>query len=63
MHVFKEIDFFFLSKYTFIRFVTSCNKGSLVSWNGGGGGGTTLNRRVLLGGRVALGKGLAFLGF
>jgi len=40
--------------------VTSRNKGSPVGWSGGGGGGVTLSRRVPLGGRAALGRGLAF---
>ena len=52
-----------MSKYTFIRFVTSYSKNSPVGWNGGGGGGAILNRRVLLGKKVALDRGLAFLGF
>ena len=67
----SPLNFFSLSKYTFIRFVTSYNRGLLVSWNGGvrgseGRGKVPLGRRVLLGGRaplsgrVPLGGGLAF---
>jgi len=40
--------------------VTSYSKGLPVSWSGGGRGGATLSRRVPLGRRVALGRGLAF---
>ncbi len=54
------LNFFFLSKYTFIRFITFYSKGLLVSWSGGGGGGVTLSGRAPLGKRAALGKGLAF---
>jgi len=43
--------------------VTSYSKGLPVGWSGGGGSGATLNRRAPLGGRVALGGGLAFWGF
>ena len=56
-------------KYTFIRFITSYSEGLPVSLNREGGGGATLNKKVLLSGRVALGKrvalsrGLAFQGF
>jgi hypothetical protein len=54
-----------LSKYTFIKFITSCNRGSLVSWNGvkgsgGGKGRVPLDRKVPLGGRVPLSKRVAF---
>ena len=54
------LNFFSLSEYTFIRFVTSYSKGLPVSWSGEGRGGVTLSRRALLGGRAALGRGLAF---
>ena len=40
--------------------MTSCGKGSPVSWSGGGRGGVTLNRKVPLGKRTALNRGLAF---
>jgi len=40
--------------------MTSRSKGSPVSWSGGGRGRATLSRRAPLGGRVALGRGLAF---
>jgi len=40
--------------------VTSRSKGLPVSWSGGGRGGATLSRRVPLGGRAALGRGLIF---
>jgi len=56
----SPLNFFSLSKYTFIRFVTSYGKGLLVSWSGGGGGGVTLSGRAPLGGRAALGRGSAF---
>ena len=36
--------------------MTFYNKSSPVSWNRGGGGRATLNKKVLLGGRVALSK-------
>ena len=49
-----------MSKYTFIRFVTSYSKGSLIGWSGEGGGGVTLNKKIPLNGRVALGRGLVF---
>ena len=55
-----------MSKYTFIRFITSYSRGLLVSWDGGVGGGgggrgrAPLGRRALLGGRVPLGGRLAF---
>ena len=49
-----------MSKYTFIRFVTSCGGGSPVGWNRGGGGGRGGKGRALLGKRVALGGGSAF---
>jgi len=60
-----------LSKYTFIRFVTSYSRGLLVSWSrgvrggGGGRGRVPLGRRaplgrVPLGGRIPLGRRLAF---
>jgi hypothetical protein len=44
-----------LSKYTFIRFITSYSRGLLVSWSRGarGGGG---GEKVPLGGRAPLGK-------
>jgi len=56
----SPLNFFFLSKYTFIRFVTSYSKGLPVSWSGGGRGEVTLSGRAPLGRRVALGRGLAF---
>ena len=56
----SPLNFFSLFKYTFIRFITSCNKGSPVGWNRGGGGKVTLNKRVPLGGKAALNKRLAF---
>jgi len=40
--------------------VTSYSKGLPVGWSGGGKGGATLSRRAPLGGRAALGRGLAF---
>jgi len=56
----SPLNFFSLSEYTFIRFVTSCGKGLPVDWSRGGGGGATLSRRAPLGRRAALGGGLAF---
>ena len=56
----SPLNFFSLSEYTFIRFVTSYSKGLPVGWSGGGGGGATLSGRVPLGRGVALGRGLAF---
>ena len=56
----SPLNFFSLSKYTFIRFMTSYNKDSPVGWSGGGGGGATLNRKVPLDGRAALSGGSAF---
>ena len=59
----SSLNFFSLSEYTFIRFITSRSKGLPVGWSRGGGGGATLSGRAPLGGRVALGRGLAFWGF
>jgi hypothetical protein len=62
----SPLNFFSLSKYTFIRFMTSYNRGLLVSWDGGvryggaGGGRAPLRRRAPLDGRVPLGGGLVF---
>ena len=56
----SPLNFFSLSKYTFIRFITSYSKGLPVSWSGGGRGGVTLSRRAPLGRKAALGKGLVF---
>ena len=56
----SPLNFFSLSEYTFIRFITSYSKGLPVNWSRGGRGGVTLSRRAPLGGRVALGGGLAF---
>ena len=44
-----------MSKYTFIRFVTSYNKSSPVGWSGGAGGSRS-RERVLLGEKVLLNK-------
>jgi len=46
-------NFFSLSKYIFIRFVTSYSGGLLVGW-GRGAGGSKDGERVPLGGRVPL---------
>jgi len=43
--------------------MTSYSRGLLVSWSGGGKGRATLSRRVPLGKRVALSRGLVFWGF
>jgi len=64
----SPLNFFSLSKYTFIRFVTSYSRGLPVSWGrgakgGGGGGRVPLGRRAPLGGRVPLGGIVAFWGF
>jgi len=59
----SPLNFFSLSKYTFIRFITSYSKGLLISWSRGGGGGATLSGRAPLGGRVALGRGQRSRGF
>ena len=40
--------------------MTSCGKGLPVGWSGGGRGGATLSRKVFLGKKVALNRGLAF---
>ena len=45
--------------------MTFYSRGSPVGWNGRGGGSggkkrVSLSRRVLLGGKLALGRGLAF---
>jgi len=56
----SPLNFFSLSEYTFIRFVTSYSKGSPVNWSRGGKGKATLSRRAPLGRRAALGKGLVF---
>ena len=50
-----------MSKYTFIRFVTSYSKGLPVSWGrgargGGGRGRVPLGRRAPLGGRAPLSR-------
>ena len=55
----SPLNFFFLSKYTFIRFMTFYNRGSPVGWNRGVGGGRG-KRRAPLGGRVFLGGKIAF---
>ena len=61
----SPLNFFSLSKYTFIRFVTSYSKGLLVGWDrggrggGGGGGRAPLGGRAPPSGRVPLGGGLA----
>ena len=55
----SPLNFFSLSKYIFIRFVTSYNKNSLVGW-GRGAGGSRGKRRVPLGRRIPLGKGVVF---
>jgi len=54
----SPLNFFSLSEYTFIRFVTSRSKGLPVGWSRGarggrGGGRVPLGRRAPLGGRVA----------
>ena len=55
-----------MSKYTFIRFITSYNRGLLVSWDRGvrysrvGRGRAPLGRRAPLDRRVPLGRGLVF---
>ena len=55
-----------MSKYTFIRFVTSHSKDSLVSWDGGGKGSredkerVPLSQRLLLSKRAPLGKRVVF---
>ncbi len=69
----SPLNFFSLSKYTFIRFVTSYSRGSLVRSRGARGGGgrgrvplggrAPLGGRVPLSGRVPLGRGLVFWGF
>jgi len=53
----SPLNFFSLSKYTFIKFMTSHNKGLLVGWNGkikggGGRGRVPLGKKIFLGGRV-----------
>ena len=53
------LNFFSLSKYTFIRFVTSYNKSLLVGW-GRGAGGDGGGGRVPLGGRAFLSGGVVF---
>ena len=50
-----------MSKYIFIKFITSYNRGLLISWSrgargGGGRGRVPLGRRVPPGGRAPLGK-------
>ena len=45
-----------MSKYTFIKFVTSYNRDLLVGWNGGVRGGGGGGGRVPLGGKVPLGR-------
>ena len=55
-----------MSKYTFIRFVISCNRGLLVGWSRGGGGGrgrVPLGGKVFLGRKVPLNGGIVFWGF
>jgi hypothetical protein len=54
-----------LSKYTFIRFITSYNRGLPVGWSreargGGGGERVPLGRRAPLGSRAPLGRRVAF---
>jgi hypothetical protein len=54
-----------LSKYTFIRFITSYSRGLPVSWGRGAGGGggrgrVPLGRRVPPGRRAPLGRIVAF---
>ena len=44
-----------MSKYTFIRFITSCNRDSLVSWSRGARGSKS-EKKVFLGGRAPLGR-------
>ena len=56
----SPLNFFSLSKYTFIRFVTSYSRGLPVGWDRGGGGRAPLGRRVPPSRRVPLGRGLAF---
>jgi len=59
-------NFFFLSKYTFIRFVTSYDGGLLIGWSRGSRGGkgrVPIGGKVPLGRRVPLGGGVAFWGF
>ena len=59
----SPLNFFFLSKYTFIRFVTSYSRGLPVGWGrgaGGGGGRVPLGRKATLGRRVPLGGIVAF---
>ena len=55
----SPLNFFFLSKYTFIRFVTSHSGGSLVSWSRGAGGGKDKGK-IPLGKRVPLDKKVVF---
>jgi hypothetical protein len=56
----SPLNFFSLSKYTFIRFVTSYNRGLLVGWDRGVGYVKGGRGRVRLGGRAPLGGGLVF---
>ena len=62
----SPLNFFSLSKYTFIRFITSYNRGLLVGWDRGvryggvGRGKVPLGKRAPLNRRVPLGRGLVF---
>ena len=61
----SSLKIFFLFKYTFIKFITSCNKGSPVGWGKGARGNkgrekVFLNKGVLLNGIIPLNRIIAF---